>query len=210
MHRGELDAAQGLMTQGRDLARRQGDRLSEYQALMNLAILELQRDNFAAAGVHAMEMAGIGDKVREGSEAPFARVLQALIDYADDDRADPAPLDSAIEALRVADAKYRLAVAQSVAATVELRRGEAARARARAEEVLDAAEALQRPSERAMARLLLLRAAEELGDASAVEEHVAALARTPLRLVSSYVRGQIEEELHERERDRKRGDRKRG
>lgn len=210
MHRGEMEAANVLLAQGRDLARRQGDRLNEFQALVNLAILELQRENYGAAGGYAAEMAAIGDKVREGSEAPFSRVMTALAAYAEDGDASPEALDAAMDELRQADAKFRLAVAQSTAAAIELRRGEAARAKPRAEEMLAAAELLQRPSERAMARLLLLRAAEDLGDTDGAKEHVGALSREPLKMLSSFVRCQVEDVLRDREKDLKRRTRKRG
>jgi DNA-binding SARP family transcriptional activator/pimeloyl-ACP methyl ester carboxylesterase/tetratricopeptide (TPR) repeat protein len=81
LHQGKLDEAVALFERARLVARRDGDRRAEFMALEHLATVELQRGGYAEAGRLCDELLAIGEKLREGSEAPFARALCALIRY---------------------------------------------------------------------------------------------------------------------------------
>jgi predicted ATPase/DNA-binding SARP family transcriptional activator len=192
LHQGRLAEAVGLFAQARDLARREGDRLGEFHALENLVMLELQRHDLAAARALADEMVRLGERLREGSEAPFARALAALTRYGLEDDEALVDLERAVSALRLVDDKYRLAYALTRAADVDLRRGRAEQARARAEEAKRVAEALQRPTEIALANVALTRALAALGDVKAAERQRRELECESSRFLSAHARAAIE------------------
>jgi tetratricopeptide (TPR) repeat protein len=192
LHQGRLEEAARLFEQARDLARREGDRLGEYHALEHLVMLELQRDDLAAAGRLAEEMVRIGERLREGSEAPFAHALAALSRFGLQQDEALADLENALGLLRLVDDKYRLAYALTRTADVELRRGRAEQARRRAEEARAVAEALQRPTEIALAHVALARACEALGDAPAAERYARRLRGDSAGFVSAQARAAIE------------------
>ena len=124
MHRGEYDTAARLFEDARMMARRDGARLSEFIALEHLIVLELQRERYAEARALSQDLLEIGEKFREGSEAPVARTLAALTRYAVGEDGALGDIDDAIEELRAADAKHRLSIALSFAADMDARRGE--------------------------------------------------------------------------------------
>ena len=53
--------------------------MGEFQALEHLVVLRQQQGDWAGAGRLAVELDALGGKLREGSEAPFARALLALV-----------------------------------------------------------------------------------------------------------------------------------
>lgn len=192
LHEGRLDEAARLFERARSLARKEQHRLDEFRALEHAVMLELQRENHAEAQRLSRELMRIADRLREGSEAPFARVLAALSSYAvapDDARSE---LEEALEQLRVADAKHRLAYALTRAAEVDLRRGDPRRARDRGGEALELARLLDRPTEIALARVALVRAATELGDEAEVKRQLAALNRERVRNASCQARQAVQ------------------
>src|SRR5262249_32635336 len=75
LHRGEFDEAAELLHQSRIIARRDGNRIGEFYALEYAVLLELYRDDLTAADVLAAELRRLGERLREGSEAPFAAAL---------------------------------------------------------------------------------------------------------------------------------------
>jgi hypothetical protein len=89
---------------------------------------------------------------------PFARCLAALAS-ADSGQEVAEQLEDALESLRMADAKHRLAHALLRATHGDFRRRDFEKARARAEEALRLAEILERPSEMVMAHVILLESA---------------------------------------------------
>lgn len=170
-HQGRFEEAGELFERARVLARRQQDHYGEFHALEHLVMLELERGHLPRAHVLCAELTAIAGRLREGSEAPFARVLTALAAHALD-QGGAADLDAALAELRAADAKHRLAFALTRAAEIDLQRGELERAQARAAEALAAASALGRPTEKAMARLVLARAAVALGATDVARDHL--------------------------------------
>ena len=188
LHQGKLGEAAELLRHARALARRDGDRFAEFQALEQLVMLELQRPDYAAAGMLGADLAAIGEKLRDGSEAPFADALTALARYGQGRGNALADLETALEALKLADAKHRLAFALTRAAEIDLRHGRADAARDRAVEALRIARLLERPSEIALALVTSARAAAALDDAPGFRHDAEVLNRTALRGVSAHVR----------------------
>jgi len=162
LHQDSLDEAEDLFREARTLCKAAGDRVNEYQANEFLVILELQRGRFEHARAHCDELLALGDKLRGGSEEPYARAMTGLCDYAIDDEAEG--LDAALADLRVADAKHRLAYVLTRAATIDCERGRAKTATARATEALGYATLLERPTEMLIANAVLSRDCELAGN----------------------------------------------
>jgi hypothetical protein len=168
-HQGRLDQAGELFEQARLEARRANDGMGEFQALEHLVVLRQQQGAWDDARRLAEALEALAGKLREGSEAPFARALAALSRHALGDPEAEAALAAAVEELRVADAKLRLAYTLTRAAQVDLGRGDGARARARAEEARRTVAVLGRPTETLLAGVALVRACRLLGDTAEAE-----------------------------------------
>jgi DNA-binding SARP family transcriptional activator/predicted ATPase len=161
-HQGRFAEAEELFEEARLEARGAGSAMDEFQALEHHVVLFQQQGDWTAALRLARDLAALGEKLREGSEAPFARALLALSRHALGEEAAEDALDAALDELRGVDAKQRLAYALTRAARLDLEQGRARRARERAEEARRAAEALGRPSETILAKLTLVRACRQL------------------------------------------------
>jgi hypothetical protein len=138
-------------------------------------MMEIERGRHDAARTHCAAMIELGERLREGSERPFAYALEALCGYALVD--DGTALESALVQLRAADAKHRLAFTLTRAARIDLERRRPGAAIARASEALACAEALGRPSEIVLAHAVLAEARRSTSDLAGFSAHVAALAR---------------------------------
>ena len=191
-HKGEWDEAASLFQAARDVALRQGDRTGEFRALEHLAVLELERERPEAARALCRSLVDVSAKLREGSEAPFARCLAALAAAGEDTTNE---IGAALESLRMADAKHRLAYALLRATFGDFARGDVDKAGARAQEALRLAEILERPSETAMAHVVLLRCALSKGAAVEAERHAQALRATNMTQVATHVRRAAEQIL---------------
>lgn len=163
-HQGRLDEAQELFEQARLEARGAADAMDEFRALEHLVVLRQEQGDWTGSRRLAEDLVTLGGKLREGSEAPFASALLSLcrVSLGETEAADA--LDAAIAELRVVDAKLRLAYSLTRAARIDLERGDAVRARARAEEARQAGMALGRPTETLLASLTLARACGLLGE----------------------------------------------
>ncbi len=192
LHEGVLDEAASLFEQARLLARADGNRLDEFHALEHLVMVELQRQDYALALQLGEELIRLGARLREGSEAPFARALAALSGRALGCAGARENLEQALGELRASDAKHRLAYVLTRAAAGDLSAGEPWLARRRASEALPIARALKRPSEIALALVVLVQAASALKDGKGRARFVAELRRQPLLGVSHAVRGAVE------------------
>ena len=144
------------------LCKAAGDRVSEFQANEFLVMLDIQRGRLAEARLGCAELLALGDKLRDGSEEPFGRAMLGLCTYAIDD--ETAGLDAALEDLRVADAKHRLAYVLTRAALLDCERGRLDSAGASAEEALRYAQLLERPTELLLAQAVLAYRARSVGD----------------------------------------------
>ncbi len=149
-------------------------------------MIDLQRGAFHAARERCAALLQIGQRLRDGSEAPFARALDGLCRYALDD--DPQPLDSALAELRDVDAKYRLAYALTRAAQIDIDRQRYASAVNRADEALGAARILERATEMLLAHRALAQAHQALGDSAAHSHHVQAMAELERAPVARWAR----------------------
>jgi len=170
LHAGALDEAKVAFEEGWRVAKKRGDRLEEFMSLEHLVMVSIHRRDPDEACHHARELAAIGDKLREGSEGPLGRAMLALCRYQKGDADHRAALEDALQELRDADAKQRLAFVLTQAAAVESERGDLDRAAARADEAKAIGGILQQPSESALARAVLLRIAREQGDEAAIRQ----------------------------------------
>jgi DNA-binding SARP family transcriptional activator len=196
LHAGKLDEAAEQFELARSVARIERDRLDEFYALEHRTMVEIERQAWTEAGAFASELVGLGDRLREGSEAPYARVLAALCARAgrhgDGGGPDRDHLDAALGRLRDADAKQRLAYALNRAARAALVASRNDEARSRAEEALAVARAVDRPAECAVALTLLVDAAPDLDSAMGWRDE---LRRIPLPGLPLRVRRDAEHAL---------------
>ncbi|APE29602.1 hypothetical protein BOX17_00685 [Halomonas aestuarii] len=185
-HGNRLDEAEDHFKEARTLCKAGGDRLGEFQANEGLLMLELERERFPEALKRGITLAEIGDKLREGSEAPFACAALALCGYALNDEASP--LEPALARLRDTDAKHRLCGLLIRAAQLDLKRGRALDAIARAGEALTHARTLERATEQLLAHGVLAEAHRATGDTDARRHHAQAAAEIARRPVARWAR----------------------
>jgi tetratricopeptide (TPR) repeat protein len=178
-HENRLDESEELFHEARTLCKSAGDRVSEYQANEYLVMLSLQRGRLEEARERCKDLLSVGDKLREGSEEPFARAISGLCQYAIEDRTDL--LDTALADLRLADAKHRLAYILTRAAQIDSERARVESATARATEALRYATLLERPTEMLLANAVLSHDCVATGD----KIGAAAFAREVARLGAS-------------------------
>jgi len=197
-HENRLDEAADLLKEARTLCKSAGARIDEFLANEYLLMIEFQRGRYAEALAYSKTMKDIGDKLRVGSESPFAHALEALCEYALTD--ESGPLDPALDALRNADAKYRLAYTLTRAAQLDCERGRYADATRRASEALGYAELLNRATEMAMARGILacICRAEDQPDAAA--EHEAAIAELEKSGLAGWVSAYLDQKAGQKRR----------
>ncbi|HVJ92434.1 MAG TPA: AAA family ATPase [Labilithrix sp.] len=194
LHRGRVREAEIELERARGIARSQRDHYDEFQALEHLVMLELERGDFAAALRLAEELVALGERFREGSEAPFARALVALSKVGAKSRSAARDLDHEIEALTVADAKHRLAYVLSRSAWLDIERGgddDVERARTCAERALSIARLLERSTEQALAHDVLLRCAVRAGDNETAQAHREALDKLDAALIAAPARARM-------------------
>src|SRR5262249_55563158 len=130
---------------------------NEFLALEHLVCLEIRRGQLAAAEPLCKELVVLAERLRDGSEAPFARALHAVCRLRCGDAKAVAIFDQSLSDLRSTDAKHRLSLALISAAEADVHAGRFSQARWRAAEALDLAMALDRASEIAVAHALLAR-----------------------------------------------------
>lgn len=191
LHEGRLDEAADLFRRTRGLTRRDGDPMGEFLAIEHLIVVEMERGDLTAARRLGADLCDLGGRLREGSEAPFAHAVEALLRYATGEQEARPDLDRALGDLRDADAKQRLAFVLLRASRIDLERGDAAAARTRAEEAHALAGKLNLPSDAALALAALVRAEEALGDLPAARRHREALAGATGPILSAAARGAI-------------------
>lgn len=196
-HENRLDEAAELFKESRTLCKTAGARIDEFLSNEYLAMIEIQRGDFARAREICGILETIGDKLRIGSEGPFARALSALCDYALDD--DGGRLVPALDELRRADAKHRLAYTLTRAAQLDCERGRLEDAARRAAEALDHATLLDRATEMALARAVLACTCRQSGDIEAAETHRAAIAELEKSGVAAWASPHLRREAAQRE-----------
>lgn len=182
-HQGQRDEARRHFERARGMAQQESDHEGEFQALAHLLALEIDGEDWSGAQALAAELSTIAARLRGGSEGPFAEALAALCAGGD--------VDAAIERLRFADAKHRLAFVLTRAGQLDLAHGDAERALARGEEAARAAAELESASEHALALVLQARAGAALGREIAVETEIEALTADAARPLSAHARAAL-------------------
>jgi DNA-binding SARP family transcriptional activator len=195
-HENRLEEADEHFREARALCKSAGDRLSEYQANEYLIMLDLQRGRLPEARERCLELVALGDKLREGSEEPFARAIAGLCGYAIDD--DPAPLDAALADLRVADAKHRLAYILTRAALIDSERGRVDAANERASEALGYATLLERATEMLLANAILSHGHGAQGDRARAAIYHREIERIRLNGASVWTNAIVEKLIEQR------------
>ena len=174
-HENRMEEAEELLKEARTLCKAAGDRFNEYQSNEYLVMIDLERKRCDLALERSKELLAIGEKLREGSEGPFARAIVGLCKYAMDGEHNE--LDVALDELRIADAKHRLAYVQIKASQTDLENEDYASAIARAAEALDLATLLQRSTEIALARAVLAKASRARKDDKTASRHEKAIGK---------------------------------
>ncbi|MEH6584572.1 MAG: AAA family ATPase [Halioglobus sp.] len=172
-YEGKHDEAEELLEDARARSKSAGDRISEYQANEYLVMIDIERGEFAPARDRCQRLLEIGEKLREGSEGPFAHALVALCHYALEGKGS---LQTELDSLRQVDAKQRLAYILNRAAQIDLQRENVKQAALRATEALEYASLLARKSEMMLARVALARVARARDDRTEYDHQCEAMA----------------------------------
>lgn len=173
----KLDEAEELMDEARTRAKVLGDRMNEFQANEYLSMIAIEKEDFVAAKSRSESLAQIGEKLRQGSEEPFARALIGICEYACSQQ--EVSIDDALQSLRGLDAKQRLTYALNRAALLDLRFEKWDSATVRANEALKNAEIMERISEIIIARVILADAARSRADETTFQLHLKFLLDLP-------------------------------
>lgn len=163
-HQGRNEEAAELFDRARLIARRDGDRVSEFIALEHLVTLQMEDGPGADTERLCAQTVELAQKLRSGSELPFANALQSFCRYVHGQDETLADFDEALQALRNADAKHRLTFLASAAAGALIEKRQWEQAHKLAKEALAAASAIDRRSDTAVALSLLVRIAAGTGE----------------------------------------------
>ncbi|MEH6568865.1 MAG: AAA family ATPase [Halioglobus sp.] len=172
-YEGELDTAEELLQEARTQFKARGERINEYAANEYLLMIDLERGDFQGAKSHCRALVELGGKVREGSELPYAQAVHCLLDRVGG--GDAPGLDASLQALRLADAKFRLSYILNRVALLELEQCHYASALEHAGEALQCTQVLARASEMMFARTTLVLAHQALGQQAEMQEQLDAL-----------------------------------
>lgn len=181
---GDHEEAVGHLERGLRLARRAGDHFLACELLSLLVMLELDAGAPGPALARCRELKPVAEKLRGGSEAPYARALEAAARYdlaeregPDDLAGDgvPGALADALDGLRRLDASRKLAYVLTAAAGTELSAGRPGRARERAAEAFRLARVVDHRSGIARAGALRVRSLLVLDEVAQAEEMLDAL-----------------------------------
>jgi DNA-binding SARP family transcriptional activator len=209
LYRGDYELAERTLEQACQQARRAGERLSEFYALEHLVDLHLQRAQYAqAVGVSGV-LCELAERLRQGSELPFARAVSAVARYANG--ADTPDLHECLVQLERVDAKQRCALVLSRLAQLTLQRGQLEFARGHAQRAHFLARAIGRVSEEYEGlAILALSQAKGLGQPEPVERLALLVAAPPVsahtrRLIGQALEGQPQLAKHSAKTAKKRG-----
>jgi ATP/maltotriose-dependent transcriptional regulator MalT len=137
----------------------------------------------------------IGVKMREGSEAPAARALVAVSEYAAGDESARTRVEEAANELRLADAKQRLSYVLLATVQIDLERGRPKAARGNVEEAIELSRVIRHRSYEAWARALAVRVARALGEEEWLESQLSILREQGTKCLASYARAAVESVL---------------
>jgi tetratricopeptide (TPR) repeat protein len=155
---GDYAAAIASVERALTLARASEDRWREYNCLLWLAILQLECGATQGVIGYCAELMHVASKLGD-SHVPFVATLDALARFADGEQGAEARLVQAMAELRSVDDKSYQAYTLNVAASVYLRLGRVAEARAAASRALELAATMERKNEVVIARAIEARVA---------------------------------------------------
>jgi hypothetical protein len=158
-------------------------------------IIAFDRQDCDDAALRCRELLALGEKLRDGSEAPFARSIAGLCNYVL--TGDDGELDGALDALRAADAKHRLATVQIRAAQLDIGHGRYDNAVSCSAEALHCAQVLERSTETLLAHQLLAQAHRLRGDEAQYLHHVGAMQALDNTRVASWARDRADAFIEE-------------
>lgn len=173
----KLDEAEEHLDEARTRSKALGERLNEFQANEYLTMIEFERGDFRSAHRRCKVLTEIGGKLRAGSEAPFAKALCGICDYANGGGGEG--IEEGIEGLRRYDAKHRLTYALNRAAMLDLENQRFEKAKERAREALENAKIMARTSEILTALTILAESHKALGEKDELQAQVNALLALP-------------------------------
>ncbi len=192
-HENMLDEAEDLFREARTLCKSAGNRLDEFQTLEYMAMIAIERQQFESAHEYCRSLVALGEKLREGSEAPFARAMDGLCRYALEDKTEN--LEISLEELRIADAKHRLAYILTRSAFLDIDRGRDNEAVSKANEALGYASLLERDTEVALANLALTVSYHNTGDQLKSLDHQRAVRQSLDKPIAVWASNRANSEL---------------
>lgn len=186
----KLDEAEEHLDEARTRSKALGDRINEFQANEYLTMIDIERGDFASAQRRCKVLTDIGGKLRAGSEAPYAKALCGVCDYATGGSGES--IDEGVEGLRKYDAKHRLTYALNRAAMLDLENQHYERAKERAGEALENARIMDRASEILTALTILAESHKALGEQDELQAQVSALLALPKTEGAQWARARAE------------------
>lgn len=160
-YRGRAAAANEGFERSLVLGERSQDHYIARTALLCLARAALEERALDDAVRRAQQLRRVALLLGEGSERQIAEAIDALAAVMRAPTVNDEPLERALQGLRDVDHRAFLSYALELAATLDLERGDRARATARAHESLAAAQAVKAHNQITLAHALLARLADD-------------------------------------------------
>jgi DNA-binding SARP family transcriptional activator len=157
------DEAVRLLERGLRMARAEQDHFRACECLVALVTTQLETGDPGRAQEYCRQLLPVAARLKEGSEAPYSRALDALARYVSGDAAGE-ELAGSLDTLRRMDTPRKLAHVQVHAAEADFAAGRIETALDRADEALAAARVVGHRSGMALAGALLVRCARALED----------------------------------------------
>jgi hypothetical protein len=140
----DFDQAEEYFEEARTSYKASGDRFSEFIAVEYSVMIEIERRDFVAAQQRSKLLFQLGENLKDSSECPFSRGINALCHYAL--TGDSQGLAGPIVNLRLCDAKHRLAYILIRAAFIDLDHKHSGPAIIKSREALEYTQLLNRPT----------------------------------------------------------------
>lgn len=163
-YRGQIQQAETALFTALEVSQTQQEHSQSCQALMELAMLAVEQDQWEQVRDHCHSLLPLADKLVGGSESAFGQALLALSHYALTDQECESQVIGAIQVLIDFDAQRKLAFILSHLARVALEHHQPQTAISQATKALAAAEIVGNPNDVALARYALLQSKIEAGE----------------------------------------------
>ncbi len=179
-HDGDLEGASRAFEEVVRLGRETNDRWWECPAMTRMIMVDLDRSNPERALARSRQAQALAERMDHPTEAVFARGLGAIAaeragmggEQEKGGSGDLEAVDEALKELRNLDSLWKIAHVQAYAAELDLEEKRVKAARQRAEEVLEAARTLKRPSLLALGQALLAQCLALEEDQAAAREQL--------------------------------------